>query len=191
MALSLPSTLAPLKTYIMADSLKAQLMKAGLADAKKAKKIEHEKRLAAKGQANEADAKQLAQQAQQEKLERDRELNRQQTEEKARKALTAQIKQLIEAHRLDRAKGDTPYNFVDDKKVKKLYVTAPLQQQLVNGQIAIVRLEAGYELVPAVVAERIKTRDAAVVVLLNDKPSDQPAEDDPYKDYQIPDDLMW
>lgn len=191
MALSLPSTLAPLKTYTMADSLKAQLMKAGLADAKKAKKIEHEKRLAAKGQANEADAKQLAQQAQQEKLERDRELNRQQTEEKARKAQAAQIKQLIEAHRLDRAKGDTPYNFVDDKKVKKLYVTAPLQQQLVNGQIAIVRLEAGYELVPAVVAERIKTRDAAVVVLLNDKPSDQPAEDDPYKDYQIPDDLMW
>lgn len=175
----------------MADSLKAQLMKAGLADAKKAKKIEHEKRLAAKGQSDEADAKQLAQQAQQEKLERDRELNRQQQEEKARKALAAQIKQLIEAHRLDRSKGDIAYNFVDDKKVKKFYVTAPLQQQLVNGQIAIVRLEAGYELVPAVVAERIKTRDAAVVVLLNDKPADQAAEDDPYKDYQIPDDLMW
>ena len=40
-------------------------------------------------------------------------------------------------------------------------------------------------------AERIRARDADVIVVWNTPAADQPAEDDPYKDFPIPDDLMW
>ncbi len=170
-------------------SLKDQLMKAGLADAKKAKKVAHEKRVEARDPLAET-AAQLAARALAEKAERDRAMNKQLEEEKARKALQAQIRQLIETQRVARS-GDVAYQFTDAKKIKKLYVSAAQQAQLVKGLLGIVRLGEAYELVPALVAEKIQDRDASHVVVLNRKAADLPAEDDPYADYQIPDDLMW
>ncbi|MDF2444880.1 MAG: nucleoprotein/polynucleotide-associated enzyme [Moraxellaceae bacterium] len=172
-------------------SLKDQLMKAGLADARKARKAEHEKRQQAKDP-NAESAQQLAEKATAEKAERDRALNRAQQEEKEKRAVAAQIRQLIEGHRIARAGGDVSYQFTDEKKVKKLYVTAAQQTQLANGQVAIVRLGDGYELVPTVVAEKIRQRDTAAVVLLNNRKAGTEIDaDDPYAAYQVPDDLMW
>ncbi|MDP2226017.1 MAG: DUF2058 domain-containing protein [Moraxellaceae bacterium] len=172
-------------------SLKDQLLKAGLADAKKARKAEHEKRQQAKDP-NAESAQKLAQQAQAEKAERDRVLNRAQQEEKEKRALAAQIRQLTEAHRIARNGGDIAYQFTDDKKIKKLYVTTAQQAQLAKGHVAIVRLGDSHELVPAVVAEKIRQRDTAAVVVLNTRSVAAEADaDDPYAAYQIPDDLMW
>ncbi|HAR59000.1 MAG TPA: DUF2058 domain-containing protein, partial [Alcanivorax sp.] len=89
----------------------------------------------------------------------------------------------------DRARGEVAYQFVQDKKIKKLHVTEPQRDQLARGQIAIVALGEGHELVPTTVAEKIRQRDEAAVVLLNDRNVQD--EDDPYADYPIPDDLMW
>ncbi|MDQ8036305.1 MAG: DUF2058 domain-containing protein [Pedobacter sp.] len=172
-------------------SLKDQLMKAGLADAKKARKAEHEKRQQARDP-NAESAQQIAQKAQAEKAERDRELNRQRQEEMERKAVAAQIRQLIENNRIDRKGGDISWQFTDARKIKKLYVTKAQQDQLTRGLIGIVRLGDGHELVPAVVAEKIRQRDAEAVVLLNSrKVTEEVGADDPYADYKIPDDLMW
>jgi uncharacterized protein YaiL (DUF2058 family) len=171
-------------------SLKDQLLKAGLADAKKARKAEHEKRQDARNPQAET-AQQLALRAQAEKAERDRALNQAQQEEKQRKAVAAQIRQLIERHRIDRKGGDIAYQFTDEKKIKKLYVKREQQDQLVRGQIGIVRFAEGHELVPAVIAEKIRQRDAVAIVLLNTRAADDVASDDPYADYKIPDDLMW
>lgn len=172
-------------------SLKDQLMKAGLANAKKVRRAEHEKRQMAKDP-NAETADKLAAKTLAEKAERDRELNRLQQEEKDRRAVAAQVRQLIEAHRISRDGGDVPYQFTDDKKIKKLYVRPAQQTQLASGQIAVVRLGEGYELVPTVVAEKVRQRDEAAVVLLNTrKPAQAGDEEDPYAAYQIPDDLMW
>lgn len=172
-------------------SLKDQLMKAGLADAKKARKAEHEKRQQARDP-NAENAAQLAQKALAEKAERDRELNRQRQEEMNLKAVAAQIRQLIENNRIDRKGGEISWQFTDAKKIKKLYVTKAQQDQLTRGVIGIVRFGEGHELVPAVVAEKIRQRDAEAVVLLNSrKESAEVDADDPYADYKIPDDLMW
>lgn len=172
-------------------SLKDQLLKAGLTDAKKARKAEHEKRQDARNPQAES-AQQLARQTQAEKAERDRALNLAQQEEKQRKAIAAQIRQLIEQHRIEHKGGDVAYQFTDEKKIKKLYVKREQQDQLVRGQIGIVRLADGHELVPAVIAEKIRQRDAVAVVLLNLRSSETAAvDDDPYADYKIPDDLMW
>ena len=53
-----------------------------------------------------------------------------------------------------------------------------------------VRLGDATELVPKVVADKIAERNPDIVVRVK-KADTVPAEDDPYADYKIPDDLMW
>lgn len=176
-------------------SLQDQLLKAGLVDKKKSQKIEKEKRKKArqtpKGQKPVDESKAQAIKAQQEKADRDREINKQRNQEQQAKALQAQIKQLVDVNKIDRSAGELSFQFADNKKIKKIYVTPLLQEQLSKGIIAIVKAAEEYELVPAVIAEKIQSRDCDCVLFLAEKNSQQLAEDDPYADYQIPDDLMW
>lgn len=174
----------------MAISLKDQLLKAGLADAKRARQADHAKRQAAKGRVEGESAAELAQRSRAEQAEKDREANRLLQQAQAQKAIAAQIRQLVEVHRLARG-GDIAWQFTDGKKVKKIWVSEPQQYQLVHGQVAIVRRGEDYELVPTVVAEKIRQRDEGMIVLLNSRQAGDQVEDDPYADYPIPDDLMW
>jgi uncharacterized protein YaiL (DUF2058 family) len=187
-------------------SLKDQLLKAGLIDQSKAQKAEqdqrkqaHQKTAKAQKQAKKSgevivdEAKLLADKVRQEQAERSRELNRQQREQAEKKAIQAQIKQLIDMNRIDRNRGDIAYQFADGSKVKKIYLTTKLQDQLAYGVIALVKFGDGYELVPKQIAEKIAQRDTSLI-LVHNTGSTQPqaaADDDPYADYQIPDDLMW
>ncbi|MYM63020.1 DUF2058 domain-containing protein [Pseudomaricurvus sp. HS19] len=177
------------------SSLQDQLLKAGLVDQKKAKALGKEKRKQAKqqpkGHTQEDEAKLAARKALEEKSARDRELNQQRQAEADRKAIQAQIQQLISINRIDRQQGEVAYQFADGKTIKKLYVTDKLQQQLGAGQIAIVRFGGDYQLIPAAVADKIRQRDESAIVLHNQRSSAVAEEDDPYADYQIPDDLMW
>ena len=179
-------------------SLQDQLLKAGLIDAKKAKQANKEKRK----ETNEArrsteevvdEVKQSAEQARLEKIERDRELNRQRDLELQQKAIAAQIKQLIENHRQSKGagNGDVEYNFTDGKLIKKMRVSPLVLEQIARGLLAVVKLGEGYELVPRIVADKIAQRDDKFVVVANTKQDNKVDEDDPYKDYVIPDDLMW
>ena len=179
----------------MAISLRDQLLKAGLVNEKQAKQVSKEKqkqqRLEHKGQIEKDQSQKLAaQQAMAEKAARDQELNRQQQEKVEQKARAAQIKQLIEVSRLPKLTTEDYYNFVDDKKVKRLSVNKLMRDKLSSGSLAIVRHGGGYEVIPREAALKIQERDAQRVVLLN-TPTEAPDADDPYAAYQVPDDLMW
>ena len=175
-------------------SLQDQLLKAGIVDQKKAKKIQQEKRKTAKsapkGHTQVDENKERAQRAFAEKAERDRELNRQHQAAGEKKAIQAQIVQLIRMNRVERG-GEIPYQFTDGRKIKKIFVSPKQQDELTRGQLAIARLEGRYELLPAATARKIMQRDIEVIVLLNEKSQTVVDEDDPYAAYQIPDDLMW
>ena len=175
----------------MAISLKDQLLKAGLADNKRARQADHAKRQAAKGRTDGESAASVVQKAREAQVEKDREASRQLILQQEQKAVAAQIRQLIEAHRIERKGGELSYQFSDERKVKKLLVSEPQQYQLIHGQIAIVTLDSQYELVPTAIAEKIQQRDPSPIVLLNTRQASAVADDDPYADYQIPDDLMW
>ncbi len=175
-------------------SLQDQLLKAGLADQKKAKAIRNEKRKQRKqqpkgaAQVNETEIR--ARQAREEKAERDRQLNLQRQQEAEKKAIQAQIRQMVETNRLDR-RGETSYQFVHDKKIKKLYVDDIMADQLSRGRLAIVFVNGQYEIVAEGVARKIIERDEQAVVVLHDRKKDDAGDDDPYAGYEIPDDLMW
>ena len=177
----------------MALSLQEQLLKQGLVDDKKAKQIKQEKRRKDRqGKQKPPEPNEVAERARvarAEQAERDRQANRERQLEADRKAIAAQIRQLVESNRLTRDRGEVDYQFVDRKKIKKILVTDAQQDQLARGRIAIARLGESYELVPANIAEKIMQRDEQTVVVLNTVKAED--EDDPYADYPIPDDLMW
>lgn len=179
----------------MANSLQDQLVKAGLADARQAKKAGAGKGFgkgkkrgrsgAAVNESAEAARKVMA-----DKASRDRELNRRRKEAAERKAVIAQIRQLIEQHRVSRDDAEEGYHFADRAKIRKLFVTPAIREQLSRGRLDIVRLDGRYDVVPAAVAEKIRERDARCVIPRT--PANDEAKDlDCYADYPVPDDLIW
>ncbi|WP_288501074.1 DUF2058 domain-containing protein [uncultured Pseudomonas sp.] len=179
----------------MSLSLRDQLLKAGLVNQKQvsqANKAEKkQKRLEHKGQVDVDDTQQrLAKEAMAEKAKRDQALNREQQEKAEKKARAAQIKQLIEATRLPKLTTEDYYNFVDDKKVKRIAVNALMRSKLSNGALAVVSYGGGYEVIPREAAVKIQERDPGRVLLLNTR-VEEADDDDPYAAYKIPDDLMW
>ncbi len=181
----------------MGNSLLEQLKKSGLVDKNKAQQAKHsqyksQKQKTKRGSPDKLDeAKLLAQQAHAEKVERDRQLNQQKQEELERKAIAAQVKQLIEINRVKDRDGDIVYNFADGNVVKRLYVSELVHKHLASGRLVIARLGEGYELVPMPVAEKIKQRDAQCIIQSDHGAEPKQDGDDPYADYKIPDDLMW
>ncbi len=176
-------------------SLQDQLLKAGIVDQKKAKKINKEKRKQAKqipkGEVLVNQSKEQARQALAERADQDRQRNKLRQAQADKKAVHAQVIQLIRANTIDRRSGETAYQFTDDRKIKKIYVTTQLQNELSRGQIAIVKLADEYTLVPRKIAEKIMQREEHIVILQNSNEKTDVDVDDPYADYQIPDDLMW
>ncbi|GGA67999.1 hypothetical protein GCM10011369_07140 [Neiella marina] len=169
-------------------SLQEQMLKAGLVSKKKADKV---KKQAKKGRVQAREAKAAAEEKRIAEQQKAKELNRQRDEAAKQKAIVAQIKQLIEANRIDRSNGDISYSFADDKLVKNIYVEQKTQKDLVKGRLAIVRFGEGYEVVPAGVADKIAQRDESLVVLNNVVEDKDVDEDDPYAEFVVPDDLMW
>jgi uncharacterized protein YaiL (DUF2058 family) len=135
-------------------------------------------------------AKAQAQSAQAAKVARDQELNRRREDKAQRRARLAQIEQIIEQNRVPRLETEDHYSFIDGKKIRRMSVDAQRREQLTRGELVIVRYRGHYAVVPAAIAERIRERDANMVVpLVQPKSSAEP--DDAYKDFVVPDDLMW
>jgi len=180
----------------MGNSLFDQLKQAGLVDEKKANKLKQEQRKKGKQHKGKKacitdENKLRAQRVLAEKAARDRELNKERNKAAGRKAVAAQINQLIEMNRVADRDGEIAFNFTDDGKVQRIYVSEKIHQQLGRGYLAVVRYVDRYELVPAPVAERIKLRDESRILVCNTPNADAIDDDDPYADYKVPDDLMW
>ena len=179
----------------MGNSLQEQLLKAGLVTEQRLKETRSDKRKAPKpgskrGAGPDAEARRAADRALAEKAARDRELNRQRQEESERRARENELRQLIHTHRVVREGGDVPYNFTDGRTLKRLYVSRDHRARLVDGRLAVVRQDSFYELIPAEIAERVQGRDPARILVWN-RPTPAAQGEDPYAEFQVPDDLMW
>ncbi len=181
----------------MANSLQDQLLQAGLADAKQAKRAKaskHPPKRQPKGKKGQremlSESAQATRRALAEKTERDRVLNQERKATAERKAVVAQIRQLIAQHRASREGAEEAYHFTDGKLLQTLHVTPGQRALLARGSIVIVRDADRYELVPTAVAEKIRARDPGCVMQRPDGEAAL-AQDDPYAQYKVPDDLVW
>jgi hypothetical protein len=176
----------------MSMSLRDQLLQAGLVNERQAKETERQLRqqqrerqqLPKEKRATPSDAELAVRRAQVAKTTRDQELSRQQKEQADKKARHAQIEQLIQQNCLPRPQTDERYHFVDGNKIRSIPADHSARERLSRGEIAIVRRNGGYELVPTEIAARIRERDEQAVIGCGVAHGAAPLDD-------VPDDLLW
>jgi len=175
------------------NALQAQLLKAGLVDNKKAKKLSkqaiHEKRT---GDSSEAEIKAKIEQAKQEKLAKDQAIEQEKKAALQEKELKAAIMQMINQHKIRDTDGEIAYQFIDDSKIKKVYLNQQIYNALVAGSLVIARENDSYAFLPKALADRINAKMEGFIIVNNSEKNEQTTdEEDPYAAYVIPDDLMW
>jgi len=181
----------------MGNAFQDQLLKAGVVTKQQVKKAQSASNKKKKEQRSKKDKavdenKLKAQQAAKEKAEFDRELNKRKEDQAKQKAISAEIDQLISKNCLKRDENcDIVYNFEHRKKVNRIYINNDMKQDIINGNLGIARIEGRYELIPKVIAEKIQQRNEKRVILFEKEEQQVIDEDDPYAEFQVPDDLMW
>jgi uncharacterized protein YaiL (DUF2058 family) len=185
----------------VSSTLREQLLKAGLVTEKQVRATEQQQQKQQRPQQHQARKQQqppriteqqrAAEEARARKAARDHELNRQRELNAQAKARAAEIRQLIEQHKLPKVvDSEDRFNFVHGSKLRFILVDPAMREGINNGSLFIIRYDGKSEVVPAAIAEKIRERDERAVVKLNtnETPVD---ENDPYKDFVVPDDLKW
>ena len=184
----------------MNNPFQDQLLKAGLVTKKQVQKARQDKTRKNKQHSKKEkvvdETRLKAQQAAEAKTKHDRELNKKKEQQARQKAISIEINQLILNNCLARDENcDIVYNFEHNKKVKRIYINAEMKQQIIQGKLSIARIEGRYEIVAKTIAEKIQQRNEKRVVIFDEKQElenqEMPDENDPYADYQIPDNLTW
>ncbi len=186
----------------MRNPLQEQLLKAGLVNKAKAAQVVREQSKQRHGKAPPAGEQLDAQRLQAERAERDRQLSAERNAQARAHEQRAQIRQIVEAHKVKR-EGEIAYRFSDGDSIRSVLVNTPLRAQLASGTLVIVRHEQGYELLPRVAADKVRERDAGMIVLdhaavdqaaMEQAATDHAeaaADDDYYRQFPVPDDLVW
>lgn len=172
--------------------LQAGLVSKGKVKQQKQKARKNRRRPAGDNASDEAARKAAA--AQRAARERDRQLNLEREQARQRKAKRGQMRQLLRSHRVNDKKAEDRYNFTMGDKLKSLYVTPKQRQQLMSAQLAIVLFGDSQYLVPVAVLDKVRALQPDVLIYTAPAASEADAAkdpDDPYADYQVPDDLMW
>ena len=180
------------------NPLQQQLLKAGLVKKSKVAEVAREQNRArqAKGPAAPGDITQEAERARAEKTERDRALAAEHKAQARIAELRAQARQIIEDKKVARS-GESEYRFTADGAIRSLLVNDDLRRKLSSGALVIVRLGDRYELLPRAACDKVRERDASMIVLdhgqdAGSESSAATSEDDAYyARFQVPDDLVW
>ena len=106
----------------------------------------------------------------------------------------AQARQIVQDRKVPRS-GEVEYRFTADGAIRTLLVNDDLKKKLSTGALVIARLDDRYELLPRVAADKVRERDAAMIVLDHgqaNEPAAATSEDDAYyAQFKVPDDLVW
>jgi uncharacterized protein YaiL (DUF2058 family) len=179
---------------VMRNPLQEQLLKAGLVKKSQVAQVAREQARQRHGKAPPPpSAEQVeAERVRQQKAERDRELAAERNTQARAQEQRAQIRQIIQQNQVPAA-GEIGYRFTDGNAIKTLWVSQAQRVQLAEGGLAIVRHDNGYALVSRAVMEKIQARDPSMIVLDHGRAPQDGAdqEDDYYRRFTVPDDLIW
>lgn len=181
-----------------ANPLQEQLLKAGLVKKSKVAEVAREQNKVrhAKGPSEPNEIQLEAERARAEKAERDRTLAAERKAQARIAELRAQARQIIEDKKAPRS-GESEYRFTADGAIRTLLVDDDQRRKLSSGALVIVRLGGRYELLPRAAADKVRERDASMIVLdhgqdAGTESSAATSEDDAYyAQFQVPDDLVW
>ena len=181
-----------------ANPLQEQLLKAGLVKKSKVAEVAREQNKARHAKAPTApnEIQVEAERARSEKAERDRALEAQRKAQARTAELRAQARQIVQDRKVPRS-GESEYRFTEGGAIRTLLLNEDLRRKLASGALVIVRLDERYELVPRAAADKVRERDAGLIVLdhgqdAGTEPAAATSEDDAYyAQFKVPDDLIW
>lgn len=180
------------------NPLQEQLLKAGLVKKSKVSEVAREQHKAkhAKATSGPSEIQLEAERARLEKVERDRALEAERKAQARAAELRAQARQIVNDRKVPRA-GESEYRFVVDGAIRTLLINDDLRKKLSSGALVIARIDDRFELLPRVAADKVRERDATMIVLdhghdAGSAPEAATSEDDAYyAQFKVPDDLMW
>lgn len=181
-------------------SIQEQLLKAGLTTKQKARQANSAQRKQNKQKRSGVEHEESLQEQvkqdlaikQAEKAAKDAALNSENKRQLAAKEQHLRINQILEHHQLKSVNGEAEYNYNFNNKIKKLLVDGMTHKALINGRLALCGWDNVTYIVTSETAAKLAELDGSVILVQNDKViSDEVEVNDPYADYQIPDDLMW
>jgi uncharacterized protein YaiL (DUF2058 family) len=170
----------------MADSLREQLLKAGLAKSSGARPKRSPRRGGRRKPASGADKEQIdlaRAYALRERAESD-ERAREKTAAKARRERRRRVHELVQGRSLNRADAGHVRHFPHQGKIRRIHVDETQRQALNEGALGVVYSGGGYVLVARALAEKIHAFAPEQVALLVE-PGARASDED------IPDDLIW
>ena len=180
------------------NPLQEQLLKAGLVKKSKLAEVAREQHKArhGKGAPAPSEIQRDAERARAEKVERDRALEAERKAQARAAELHAQARQIVQDRKVPRS-GEVEYRFTADGAIRTVLVNDDLKKKLAAGALVIARVDDRYELLPRVAADKVRERDAGMIVLdhglsADAEPATASSEDDAYyAQFQVPDDLVW
>ncbi len=100
---------------------------------------------------------------------------------------------MIKQHKVKDISGDVTYQFIDEGKIKKVYLSQQVYNALVSGSLVIAKDQDSYAYLPKALADKIDQKMSGFILVNNNSENNDQAtdEEDPYAAYVIPDDLMW
>ncbi|NII09855.1 DUF2058 domain-containing protein [Oleiagrimonas sp. C23AA] len=179
----------------MRNALQDQLLKQGLAKKSKVNEVVREKNRQRKQKGKQADAPASdvdGARLQAERAERDRALAAEHKAKAQAREAHAQAVHIINTHQIP-LDGEEPYRFTDGSVIRDVRITADLRGQLARGALVICRHGEGYALLPRASADKVREREATLIVVDHGDADAKRSEDDDYYDQfpPVPDDLMW
>lgn len=180
----------------MKSRLQDQLLKAGLVRKSQVAQVAREQARQRQGKAPPTPTEEQleAERARAARVERDRALASERNAQARLHEQRAQIRQIVETQQV-RATGEIDYRFVDGGAIRSVRVDNALRAQLASGALVIVRHDGGYALLPRAAGDKVRARDASVIVLDHATGAASPApeteEDAYYARFKVPDDLIW
>lgn len=113
------------------------------------------------------------------------------------KALRTEIKQLLKANKLNDKAGEIPYNYVIAGQVKRFYINEKQQTELKAGKLVIVNWNTISYLISTEAEQSLRKLHPTIEVASVERDTPSAKNDtkketnDPYADFEIPDDLSW
>jgi uncharacterized protein YaiL (DUF2058 family) len=190
----------PASKVIFMASLQDQLLKAGLTTKQKTRQANSDQRKKNKQKRSGVDhganlqeqVKDDLVKAKAEKQANDAMLNEQRQKALIEKENQLRILQILTHHQLKNISGESEYNYTFNNLIKKLSLDSTIHKALVNGRLAVCGVNDVSYVVTSETANKLAELDESIILVRNDNSSIVEAgEDDPYADFQIPDDLMW
>ncbi len=186
----------------MGKTFQEQMLALGLVNKKKASETKKQKHQSKKKNAKKGKQQPvvdenaiIAQKALDKKKARAVQLNKERDEKLQKRADEARIRQLIEQNKVEKDKTGVAYRFNCKGKIQRVFVAQEVADQLSRGVFGIVALGSGFEVVDKTTIHKvseINPRHFFVLISADEAVAKKEVDpDDPYAEYQVPDDLMW